>query len=106
MKRLDENQKRMNELVLDPAKLDKVAQCMISIVKRTTSQKKEKEEQEVPIVSRSLYDEFPAVSDHHTADLMESKNQTLENKSENSFDDNEPQDHDMDGHSHRGSGSA
>ena len=85
-------------MVLDPAKLDKVAQRMISIVKRTTSQKKEKEEQEVPIVSRSLYDEFPVVSDHHTTDLMEGKNQTLENESENSFDDNESQSHDVDGH--------
>ena len=61
---------------------------MISIVKRTTSQNKEKEEQEVPIVSRSLYDEFRVVSDHHIANLMEGKNQTLENESKNSFDDN------------------
>ena len=71
---------------------------MVSIIKKTTSQNEEKEEQEVHIVSRSFYDEFPAVSDHHIADLMESKNQTLENESENSFDDSESQDHDVDGH--------
>ena len=86
---MDENQKRMNELILDPTKLDKVARCMVSIIKRTTSQNEEEEEQEIPIVSRSLYDEFPVVSDHHTTDLMEGKNQTLENES---------LDHDVDGH--------
>ena len=62
------------------------------------SSTKRKLEQEVSKVSRSLYDEFPIVSDHHTADLMERKNQTLENELENSFDDNESQDHDVDGH--------
>lgn len=97
LKRLDENQKSMNELISDPAKLDKVARGMVSIIKKTTSQNEEKEEQEVPIVSRSFCDEFPAVSDHHTADLMESKNQILENESEKSIDDNELQDHDVDG---------
>ena len=98
LEKLDKNQKRMDKLISDPAKLDKVARGMVSIIKRTPSQNEEKEEQEVPIVSRSFYDEFPTVSDHHTTDLMESKNQTLENESENSFDDNESQDHDVDGH--------
>lgn len=70
----------MNDLISDPTKLDKVARHMVSSVNRTTSQNKEKEEQEVSKVSKSLYNEFPVVSDHHTTDFIQSKNQILEKR--------------------------
>ena len=65
LKRVDESQKRMNEL-------------MVSMFKRTTSQNKEKEEQEVSTseVSRNLYKEFAEIGDQHIAESREDKNQT------------------------------
>lgn len=89
---------KYHELARDLLVEDRYRNLHKEAIDQLDNSTKRKEEQEVPIVSKGLYDEFPAVSDHHTTDLMEGKNQTLENESENSFDVNEFQEHDVDGH--------
>ena len=65
LKALDENQKRLNEL-------------MASMFKKSTTRNERKEEQEVSTseVSRNLYKEFAAVGDQHAAKSRENENQT------------------------------
>ena len=77
LEKLIQSQRKMAEL-LSPATIDKIARCMTSISKKSTTQNEKKEEQEVSTseVSRNLYNEFSAVSDQHTADHMENKNHT------------------------------
>ena len=62
LKVLDENQKRLNEL-------------MASIIKNSTTRNERKEEQEVSTseVSRNLYKEFAAMGDQHADESREDK---------------------------------
>ncbi|KAH9309373.1 hypothetical protein KI387_037284 [Taxus chinensis] len=73
MKELEE----LNKLLSHPATIDRLARYMASIYKRSTSQNKKEEKQEISTgeVSRNLYNDFAAVSDQHTTDPMKNKNQ-------------------------------
>ena len=75
LKELHKNQKKMNELFSNSAKLDRAMWYMTFSFKRSTSENEEKKRQEVTTESRGHYDKFTAVNDQHSAESMKSKKQ-------------------------------